>query len=158
MTAQCAAQELMMLFVFDNDPEGPPAQNARKWFAENGPPELQPLPLGYNERERRKRGGADNILAWYARSLDGRDYKVLAHPSFYDYACGVMASEFAPEAIKNDETLKKRFPPRDLAGLGPGLQWEPPKAHAKTMELHRRSMAWQAKLSRRRKPPSPAAA
>jgi hypothetical protein len=133
-----------MLIVIENDPEGPLAQNARKWFADNGPPDLQPLPLGYNERERLKHGGADHILAWYARSLDGLDYDVSAHPSFYDYACGVMASEFAPNFIKNNETLKKHFPPRELAGRGPGLWWLPPKTYAETMKHYRRQKAWEA--------------
>ena len=137
-----------MLIVLENDPDGPLARDARTWFADNGPPDLQPLPLGYNERERLKHGGADHILAWYARSLDGQDYDVYAHPSFYDYARGVMASEFAPYFIKNDEALKKRFPPRELPGMGPGLWWEPPKAHTKTMEDHRRFVARQARLAK----------
>jgi hypothetical protein len=138
-----------MLIVLENDPDGLLARNARKWFADNGPPDLQPLPLGYDERERLKHGGADHILAWYARSLDGRDYDVHAHPSFYDYACGVMASEFAPNFIKNDEKLKKRFPPRELAGMGSGLCWEPPKVHAKTMQRYRRNMVRQVEPEKR---------
>jgi hypothetical protein len=138
-----------MLIVLENDPDGPLARNARKWFADNGPPDLQPLPLGYNERERLKHGGADHILAWYARSLDWRDYDVQAHPSFYDYACGVMASEFAPYFIKDNEALKKRFPPRELAGIGPGFDWLPPKEHAKRMLTYRRSMARHAELDKR---------
>ena len=40
-----------MLFVLQNNPDGRRARSARKWFADNGPPDLQPLPLGYNERE-----------------------------------------------------------------------------------------------------------
>jgi hypothetical protein len=134
-------QEVVMRIVSRNDPDGPLAQNARKWFAKNGPPDLQPLPLGYTERERLKHGGADHILAWYARSLDGLYYDISVHPSFYDYACGLMASEFAPGFIKDDETLKKRFPPRDLAGLGPGFEWETPKVHAETMREYRRHFA-----------------
>ena len=57
-----------MLFVLQNNPDGRPALAARKWFADNGPPDLLPLPLGYNEREALKHGGIDHILAWYARS------------------------------------------------------------------------------------------
>src|ERR687887_534836 len=80
------------------------ARFARKWFADNGPPDIQPLPLGYDEREALKGGGAPHILAWYARSLAGRKYNVLEHPLFDDYARGVMASEYAPGFItKNDE-------------------------------------------------------
>ena len=95
-----------MIFVFENNPDGRRARTARKWFADNGPPDLQPLPLGYDERERLKHGGADHILAWYARSLDGENYDVVRHPPFEDYACGVMASEFAPDFIKKDEQCK----------------------------------------------------
>jgi hypothetical protein len=133
-----------MIIVLENNPDGHRARRARKWFADNGPPDLQPLPLGYEERERLKHGGADHILAWYARSLDGENYDVVRHPPFEDYACGVMASEFAPAFIKKDEQLQKRFPPRELAGMGPGLCWLRPKVYAKTMLAYRRSEARQA--------------
>jgi hypothetical protein len=66
---------------------------ARKWFDLYGPPEARPLPLGYDEREALKRGGLPTVVALYARSLEGRDYDLEEHPSFDDYACGVMASE-----------------------------------------------------------------
>jgi len=118
-------------------PRGRRARFARKWFADNGPADIQPLPLGYAEREALKGGGAAHILAWYARSLAGRKYDVLEHPSFDDYACGVTASEYAPDFIKKEHLLK-RFPPRPLDGLGPGLCWQPPKEHARTMESLRR--------------------
>jgi len=52
---------------------------------------MQRLPLGYSEREALKDGGPRHILAWYARSLAKQSYDVLAHPSFHEYACGVMA-------------------------------------------------------------------
>jgi hypothetical protein len=39
------------------------ARDAREWFALNGPRDLQPLPLGYAEREDLKAGGAPHILA-----------------------------------------------------------------------------------------------
>ena len=74
---------------------------------ENGPADLQPLPLDYSEREKLKAGGAPHILAWYARSLTGQKYDVLKHPSFHDYACGTMASEFQglDSMKKNPELL-----------------------------------------------------
>jgi hypothetical protein len=113
---------------------------ARKWFADNGPPDIQPLPLSYGDREELKAGGAPHILAWYARSLACRNYDVLEHPLFDDYARGVMASEFAPDFITKKEKLRQRFPPRLLKGLGPGLCWQPPEEHARTMERVCRSM------------------
>jgi hypothetical protein len=127
-----------MLIVMENDPGGRPALAARRWFAENGPPDLQPLPLGYRERERLKHGGADHILAWYARSLDGANYDVVMHPSFHDYACGVMASDHCPYFIKQNEELQRRFAPRPLEWLTNGMDWEPP---TRTRKSCRRSQA-----------------
>jgi hypothetical protein len=134
---------------FFHDPRSERAEVARKWFADNGPPDLQPLPLGYRERESLKAGGAKHILAWFARSLAVQDYDVNRHPSFDTYARGVMVSEFAPGFIKNDEELKKRFPPRKLDGLGPGLQWEPPKGYAKVMKAQRRPRRYKSQWAKR---------
>ena len=106
---------------------------ARERFARTGPTDAPPLPLSYDEREDLKVGGLSTLVALYARSWEGRDYDK-EHPEFFDYACGVMASEhMGYPGIKEDEQLKKRFPPRHLNGLGPGLYWEPPELHAKMM-------------------------
>jgi hypothetical protein len=113
---------------------------AREWFAIHGPADAPPLPLSMGERESLKGGGLPHIVAWYARSLWCRNYDVEEHPSFFDYACGVMASEHAPDFIKKEQLLK-RFPPRVLPGLGPGLCWQPPEEHARTIADHRRSQA-----------------
>jgi len=126
---------------------------AREWFADNGPPDIQPLPLCYGEREALKGGGGPHILAWYARSLESRKYDVLEHPLFDDYARGVMASEHAPDFIKKEHLLK-RFPPRPVDGLGPGLYWEPPEEHARTMADYRRSEARAASYRASRDDPS----
>jgi hypothetical protein len=102
---------------------------ARHWFAKRGPADadLQPLPLGHDEREPLKRGGAPHILAWYARSLEALDYEVGRHPTLYDFARGVMASsEHAPDFITENSELQRRFPPRLLPGLISGLIWLPP--------------------------------
>ena len=95
---------------------------ARDWFAEHGPPDAPPLPLSYCEREDLKHGGIDHIVALYARSLDAQDYDVENHPSFHDYACGVMASGFYPFL---EPELRTRFPPRPLPDLGSGCYWRP---------------------------------
>ena len=126
---------------------------AREQFYENGPAYAQPLPLSYNEREALKHGGVPHILAWYARSLEALDYNYLEYPSFFDYACGVMASEHAPNFIKKEQLLK-RFPPRPLDGLGPALCWEPPEEHARTMADYRRSEARAASYRASRDDPS----
>ena len=133
----------MLISVTDqvHSPHSRQALAAREWFKRNGPPDAPPLPLGYYEREALKVGGPTHIIAWFACSLACRDYAVEKHPSFDDYACGLMASEYTPGFVKNDEELQRRFPPRPLAGIGPGLVWEPPAIHAKTMASWRRSLA-----------------
>src|SRR5262245_61579540 len=84
-------------FVRGLDPIGPQkriacrALEARERFAEDGPSDAPPLPLSYAERERLKTGGLSHIVAWYARSLRCLEYDYDAHPSFEDYARGVMA-------------------------------------------------------------------
>jgi len=124
------------------------AQVARKWFALNGPPDAPALPISYDEREDLKRDLFGNIVAWYARSLEGCKYDLQEHPSFEDYARGVMAAEeqgqlvtfqyFSPADITQ---MTKRFPPRTLRGLGPALCWKPPALHAQTRTSYLRRRA-----------------
>ena len=96
---------------------------AREWFAMNAPADAPALPLSYEQREALKHGGLDHIVAWFARSLETSNYDVDLHPSFDDYARGVLASEYAPDFIKHDPILLHRFPPHALDQLGPGLIW-----------------------------------
>jgi hypothetical protein len=116
-----------------SSPRGGRAKAARKWFTEHGPPDLQPLPLGYAEREALKDGSLTHILAWFARSLADLKYDVLNHPSFDDFACGAMAlpKSIFPSISENVELLK-RFPPRKLEGLDSHLYWKPPKSRKRT--------------------------
>ena len=120
-------------YLYGIDPIAPQKEAARRallareWFANNGPADLQPLPLSHAERESLKGGGAPHILAWYARSLVSRNYDVMEHPAFEDYARGVMAYDFTSRDIKEDSELQRRFPPQELPGMGPGLYWQPPK-------------------------------
>jgi hypothetical protein len=111
---------------------------AREWFQQHGPPDAPVLPIGYAERERLKMGGLPHIVAWYARSLAGRKYNFDEHPSFEEFASGVMASKQAPYFLTDDEEMCRRFPPRPLKGLDCGLWWNPPKpqrARPKTRRL-----------------------
>jgi hypothetical protein len=101
---------------------------AREWFAQHAPPNAPLLPLSYQARERMKSGGLPHIVAWFARSLEARNYNVDGHPLFEEYAKGVMASRYAPEFITKDRHLQTQFPPCPLSGLGPGLYWEWPLA------------------------------
>jgi hypothetical protein len=101
---------------------------ARRWHAVNGPqdPDLQPLPLGCHEMEDAKlQGCAGRMLAWYSRSLAHSDCDIQQHPSFYEYACGILA--FEREGSELLEQLKRRFPPRVLPGLDKSTgDWDPP--------------------------------
>jgi hypothetical protein len=115
-----------MLIVIEPEGLEREAQFAREMFALNGPFDAPPLPLSYNEREDLKVGGLSTIVALYARSLENLRYDLEEHPSFVDYARGVMASELnVHPGMKEDEGLRRRFPPRSLRGLGPGLCWKP---------------------------------
>jgi hypothetical protein len=104
---------------------------ARQWFANFGPQDadLQPLPIGMDEREALKRGGAPHILAWYARSVSSLEYDIILHPSFHDYACGIMARG-TPSFITDDVQLIRRFPPRVLRGLDSSSYWKSSTATA----------------------------
>jgi hypothetical protein len=133
-----------MLIVIEPEGLEREAQLARAHFAANGPPDAPPLPLSYDEREDLKGGGLPHIVAWYGGSWEARRYSLTGHPSFHDYACGVMAWEHTPYFIKNNEELLRRFPPRSLPGLGPGLYWRPPELHAQAMASVNRSLARRA--------------
>jgi hypothetical protein len=122
-------------FIWGDDPIAAQKEAARRalvaldWFANNGPADAQPLPVSHHEREVLKSGGILHILAWYARSLEALGYDVKRHPSFEDYACGVMARPETPDFILNDPVLRRRFPPRHLVGLGAETLWRAPLRH-----------------------------
>jgi hypothetical protein len=132
-------------FVRGVDPIKPQKQRAeralraRDWFARHAPPDAPSLPLCYGDREDLKRGGLPHIVAWFARSLEARAYDYHEHPSFDDYARGVLASPYAPEFITQDRELLRRFPAFPLSGLGPGLYWDPPKRDRRQRERPHRS-------------------
>ena len=114
-----------MLIVFEPEGLERQAKLAREHFAIHGPSDAPPFPIGYNEREDTKRQGwLAKIVSLYARSLESQEYDLQEHPSFTDYARGVMASEHNGfSEMKEDKELRKRFPPCLLKGLGPGLMW-----------------------------------
>jgi hypothetical protein len=89
----------------------------------------------------------DYIVRYYARSVEDRDPE--EHPSFADYTSGVLweaerGNGMIPGGDQLDE-LKKRFPPRKLAGMV-GFCWLPPKEYAEYQERLRwrrdRELAW----------------
>jgi hypothetical protein len=110
---------------------------AREWFAVNGPPDAPPLPL-YDFDSYRGARGLMGVVGFYARSLSRQDYDVQKHPSFEDFARGLMAINTGLWRIEMDENLQKRFPPRPLEGMTRSAFWAPPEEYAK---LQRRKAA-----------------
>ena len=142
-------------YIYGEDPIEPQKEAARRvllaieHFALNGPADAQPLrPVLYGESKELKeeRFVLDYIVRLYARSLEDKDPE--EHPSFADYASGVL---WEAERVDGNigvipggdqrEELKKRFPPRELTGMGPGFCWLPPKRYAEVMPCYRRSRA-----------------
>jgi hypothetical protein len=106
---------------------------AREDFARNGPADAPRLPLEYWECERVRWSGRplDYLTGQYAKCVVAL-YKVKSHPSFDDYARGVLwehdnvpgsAIPFQPEQLAE---MKRRFPPRKLEGLQ-CFCWRPPR-------------------------------
>jgi hypothetical protein len=102
------------------------ALRAHEWFAVYGPPDAPPLPLAHEDvEEYRGAGGLKGIVGFYARSLSIRNYDTRMHPSFDDFACGLMAMavDRGLRDLEKDEFLKRRFPPRPLSGMTSGAYW-----------------------------------
>ena len=92
------------LFVCGDDPIEPQKKRAcrkllaREHFTLNGPSDAPPLPILEGEwQDLRGAGGVASIVSFYARSLAGRHFDLHEHPTFDDYARGLMASEYTPE-------------------------------------------------------------
>ena len=122
---------------------------ARDWFAVYGPSDAPPLPPSYTEREALKGGPGllPYMVALFARSLESRKYDFEEHPAFADYVSGalweveVLGIGRIPNYNGELDPLKKRFPPRLLRWLGPGLYWLPPKEQAAMMAKYPSSYA-----------------
>jgi hypothetical protein len=119
---------------------------AREWFALYGPPDAPPLPLSHaDEEDYRNARGLKGVVGFFARSLSNQGYDVQEHPSFDDFARGLMALAVAKGLwnLEKDETLIRRFPPRPLQGMTPTAFWAPPKEYERLMASygHSRSAA-----------------
>jgi hypothetical protein len=100
---------------------------AQRQFSKIKPADAPDLPKHRAERANMKAiGGKFWIVAEYAASLEHNGYDSDRHPDFATYAAGIMASPLAPAFIRKNEELLQKFPPRDLAGLGPGMIWNLP--------------------------------
>lgn len=118
------------------------ALTARDWFANNGPPDAPPLPLSdHDVEDYRNARGLKGVVGFYTRSLKMRGHDMQNHPSFDDFACGLMASNSGLWGIEHDVQLRRRFPPRPLAGMTRGLYWAPPEEYEETMASYARSAA-----------------
>ncbi|SHG24141.1 hypothetical protein [Bradyrhizobium erythrophlei] len=109
---------------------------AREWFALNGPPDAPPLPLSHADvGDYRDARGLKGVVGFYARSLSRQGYDVQKHPSFDDFARGLMALavEKGLWNLENDQTLIRRFRPRPLEGMTPSAFWAPPKEYEQLM-------------------------
>jgi hypothetical protein len=121
-------------FVWGVDPIAPQtrvaivALRAQEWFAVHGPRDAPLLPLTHNDVEDyRNAGGLRGVVGFYARSLSRQDYRVQEHPSFEDFARGLMAINTGLWQIEKNGQLRMRFPPRPLPGMTPAAFWDPPK-------------------------------
>jgi hypothetical protein len=104
------------------------ALRAQEWFAVNGPRDTPPLPLSHADVEDyRNARGLKGVVGFYARSLARQGYDVKKHPSFDEFARGLMAINTGLWGIEKDENLKKRFPPHPLPGMTPSAFWDQPK-------------------------------
>jgi hypothetical protein len=93
---------------------------ARKLFEQHAPPEL-PLSNTDIEKAIRSKDNRIVLIGFFARSWACANWG--AHPSFIDYSSAVMTSEHAPQHLRTDAALLKKFPPRPLKGLDRNLCW-----------------------------------
>ena len=97
---------------------------AEACFAIYGPRNAPLLPLSdVDMADMKYTDPLSHVISCFAHSLMAHDWDFHNYPSFEEFARGCMASEYAPDFVKNDKLLLKRYPPRHLPGLGPGLGW-----------------------------------
>ena len=109
------------------------ALRAHEWFAVNGPSDAPPLPLSHEDVEDYRGAGGLEGHRWVLRPVAlYPDYDTQMHPSFDDFARGLMAMavDRGLRDLEKDENLKRRFPPRPLAGMTSGAYWAPAKPMA----------------------------
>jgi hypothetical protein len=112
---------------------------AREWFAANGPSDAPTLPLSHNDTEDYRRArGLKGLVGFYSRSLAIQGHDVLKHPTFDDFCCGLMAIDTGAWGIEKDAQLRKRFLPRQLAGMTSGASWTSAGEHELPMANYKR--------------------
>lgn len=104
------------------------ALRAREWFYHHGPRDAPQLPLSDIELADLKfTDPLSHIVSCFGYSLRSHDWNFNSHPSFEDFARGVLASDHAPDFLRADKAICERYPPRRLRYMGRGLCWEKPK-------------------------------
>ncbi len=133
-------------FVWGRDPIEPQKRDAvlallaRAHFSLTSPSDVPALPLSHDDIEHmRASGGLSAVVGFCARSLALRHWDIGKHPSFMDFACGLMASNSGSWNLEKDEQLQRRFPARRLEGMGPDLNWRPPGEHLQIMASYNRN-------------------
>lgn len=118
-------------FVPRHDPIKPHKERAIRalvahlWFATQKPADAPDLPLDRCTRAALDReDGLSYLVAAFGYSLNYRDFFIGGHPDFGTFARGVMASARTREVVRNDPDLRRRYPPKPLKGLEPGLVFE----------------------------------
>jgi hypothetical protein len=114
----------------------------REWFAVYGPADAPPFPHEHEIDSYRDARGLKGVVGFFARSLARLDYDLRKHPSFDDFACGLMAFavEYGLWNLEKDDTLIKRFPPLPLPGMTPSAYWAPPEEYEEIMASHYRDL------------------
>jgi hypothetical protein len=110
------------------------ARVASAWFAHLRHPLVHPLPLSTAEFEELTGDEQPhhlNLVGHFAWSLRWCDWDFITHPTFEDFAAGVLAHPNAPCELKKDPELLAQFPPCPLAGLDKDLFWSSPAMIAK---------------------------
>lgn len=106
---------------------------AREWFAVYGPPNAPLLPLlpwDWDSMRYGGTGGLPVLVGFYARSLALLDWKVHEHPSFEDFAQGLMMTPDIRARASEDPLILKPYPPRVLVGMSQGAYWEPTRCRS----------------------------
>ena len=99
---------------------------AREWFYLHGPSDAPPLPLdGEEQADLKYRDPLAHLVTQFSKSLAANGWDIHSHPSFKAYARGVMASPLAADLVRNDDAMRKRYPPRELQFILSGMIWRP---------------------------------
>ena len=125
---------------------------AKERFRQDAPAWAPELPLRREDCEALENDDGDglNLVGLFGGSLREASWDYDGHPNLGVFARGLMAYEHTPNEIRNDRSLLKELPPRELAGLCDGeLHWRSPAAIAWDRQYQARCAAHEAALAAR---------